>query len=351
VADTSNKTEQPTGRRLAKARTEGHFPVSREFVAAIQFLAFVALVSARGSDWIYQTRQLIRVLVERAFQPGLGVKDVVFLFTVVLQHAFLPLGLAGGLLLVITLMTQFATTKIGFSLKKLQPNIQRLNPLPKLQQMPRENMTAMIRSAFMLLLFGSVVYLIVRDNIDALVVIPLADARAGIHQLGASVIELLWKTSAVFLGFGCLDFFRRRRQHHTEMKMSRQEVRDELKESEGSPEIKMRIRQLRRDLRRRRMMQAIPTATAVIVNPTHYAVALRYEHDSMAAPVVVAKGRNYLALRIRQLAVHHQVPLIENPPLAQALYGSVKVGQEIPPHLYRAVAEILAYIFRVMHRG
>jgi flagellar biosynthetic protein FlhB len=134
------------------------------------------------------------------------------------------------------------------------------------------------------------------------------------------------------------------------MKMSRQEVRDELKESEGSPEIKMRIRRLRRDLRRRRMMQAIPTATAVIVNPTHYAVALRYDHESMAAPVVVAKGRNYLALRIRQLAVHHQVPLIENPPLAQALYKSVDVGQEIPQHLYRAVAEILAYVFRIMNR-
>jgi flagellar biosynthetic protein FlhB len=349
VAD-SSKTEQPTARRLSKARTEGHFPVSREFVTALQFLAFVALVSAKGPEWIIQTRYLIRELVERAFQPAFGVKDVVFLFTVVLQHAFVPLGLAGAFLLVITLAMQLATTKIGFSLKKLQPNIQRLNPLPKLQQMPKENVTAMLRSVFMLLLFGTVVYLIVRDSIDTLIVIPLADARVGIQQVGSSVVELLWKSSAIFLAFGCIDLFRRRRQYQAEMRMSRQEVRDEVKESEGSPEIKMRIRRLRRDLRRRRMMQAVPTATAVLVNPTHYAVALRYDHDSMAAPVVVAKGRNYLALRIRQLAVHHHVPLIENPPLAQALYKSVDVGQEIPPHLYRAVAEILAYVFRMMHR-
>lgn len=335
---------------MAKARTEGHFPVSREFVAALQFLAFVALLSANGAEWIAQTRQLMRALIQRAFQPTLDLKDIVYLFTVVIQHAFVPLGVAGAALMGITLAAQVTTTKLGFSLKKLQPDFQRFNPLPKLKQMPRENVTAAVRASLMLLLFGGVIYLIVKDNMESFFLLPLTDARSGAHQLGGSVLELLWKTSAVFLAFGCIDFFRRRRRYTVEMKMSRQEIRDELKESEGSPEIKMRIRRIRRDLRRRRMMQAVPTATAVIVNPTHYAVALRYEHDSMAAPVVVAKGRNYLALRIRQLAVHHQVPLIENPPLAQALYKSVDVGQEIPPHLYRAVAEILAYVYRLMHR-
>jgi flagellar biosynthetic protein FlhB len=111
--------------------------------------------------------------------------------------------------------------------------------------------------------------------------------------------------------------------------------------------VRGKIKRLRRDLARRRMMKAVPTATAVIVNPTHYAVALRYAHDSMATPIVVAKGKNYLALRIRQLAIESGVALVENPPLAQALYKSVEVGQEIPPNLYRAVAEVLAYIHRL----
>jgi len=132
------------------------------------------------------------------------------------------------------------------------------------------------------------------------------------------------------------------------MRMSKQEVRDELKQTEGNPQIKMRIRRLQRDSRRRRMMEDVKTATALIVNPTHYAVAIRYQHETMSAPVVVAKGKNYLAARIRAKALEHQVPLVENPPLAQALYKSVEVGQQIPPHLYRAVAEILAYIFRLM---
>jgi flagellar biosynthetic protein FlhB len=133
------------------------------------------------------------------------------------------------------------------------------------------------------------------------------------------------------------------------MRMSKQEIRDEFKEVEGSPLIKSRIRRIRRDLARRRMMQEIPHAAAVIVNPTHYAVALSYTMNSSGAPKVIAKGKNYLALRIRQRAIENQIPLIENPPLAQALYKAVDVGQEIPAQFYRAVAEVLAYIFKLMH--
>ena len=129
----------------------------------------------------------------------------------------------------------------------------------------------------------------------------------------------------------------------------REEIRQEMKESDGNPEIKGKIRQLQQERARQRMMQEVPKADVVITNPTHYAVAIRYEVNSMGVPVVVAKGKNYLALRIRELARKNQVPVIENPPLAQALYKSVEVGQEIPAHLYRAVAEILAYLYRVLN--
>jgi flagellar biosynthesis protein FlhB len=132
------------------------------------------------------------------------------------------------------------------------------------------------------------------------------------------------------------------------LKMSRQEIKDESKEMEGSPQIKARIRRLQIAMRRRHMMKDVSTATAVIVNPTHYAVAIRYEMETMSAPVVVAKGKNFLAARIRKIAIENQVPIIENPPLAQALYKAAEVGQEIPAHLYRAVAEILAYVYKLM---
>ena len=134
------------------------------------------------------------------------------------------------------------------------------------------------------------------------------------------------------------------------LKMTKQEIKEENKGNEGDPHIKQRIRRLRRELLRRRMMQQVPQATAVIVNPTHFAVAIRFDNDTMASPVVVAKGKNWLALRIRQVAVESEVPIVENPPLARALYGAVEVGSAISPEFYKAIAEILAYVYRLMGR-
>ena len=130
--------------------------------------------------------------------------------------------------------------------------------------------------------------------------------------------------------------------------MTKQEVRDEVKEVEGNPHTKARIRRLQRDLLRRQMMSDVASASAVITNPTHYAVAIRYDMDNAGAPKVVAKGKNYLARRIRERAHEHEIPIVENPPLARALYKAADIGQEIPVHLYRAVAEVLAYIYRIM---
>ena len=167
--------------------------------------------------------------------------------------------------------------------------------------------------------------------------------------MGASLTALLWRGAGLFMLFGTIDLVRQKRRYAKDMRMSRHDIKEEFKESEGNPQMKMRIRRLMRDRIRRNMMKQVPTATAVIVNPTHYAVAIRYQLDWTTAPRVVAKGKNYLALRIRQRALDHQVPLIENPPLAQALYKSAEIGQEIPANLYRAVAEILAYVYRLMN--
>jgi flagellar biosynthetic protein FlhB len=169
--------------------------------------------------------------------------------------------------------------------------------------------------------------------------------------IGASFRDFLWKAAALFCGIGILDFVRVYRHHYKSLRMTKLEVRDELKETEGNPQIKQRVRRIQRDMARRNMLREIPNATAVIVNPTHFAVAIRYDMEEMSAPRVLAKGKNYLALRIRQIAVEHEVPIVENQPLAQALYKSADVGQEIPPQLYRAVAEVLAYIYKLMHPG
>jgi flagellar biosynthetic protein FlhB len=203
--------------------------------------------------------------------------------------------------------------------------------------------------AIMIPAFGAAIYYLVADNFQSYLSLPLRSVPDGASLVAGSIQTLLWKASFVFIVFGSVDLLRQKRRYQNDLKMSKQDIRDEFKEVEGNPLMKQRIRRIRRDMARRRMMHEVPTATAVIVNPTHYAVALKYSMDAKGAPMVVAKGKNYLALRIRQKAVENQVPLIENPPLAQALYKSVDVGQEIPAQFYRAVAEVLAYIFKLMN--
>jgi flagellar biosynthesis protein FlhB len=224
-----------------------------------------------------------------------------------------------------------------------------LNPVTKLRELPHQNLSSLLEAVFLLPLFLGAVYFIARDRLEAFLLLPLQSVASGARLLGVSLMDLLWKAAGLFVVFGCVDLFRQMRRYQQDLRMSKQEIKEEMKDVEGNPQMKARIRRIQRDRARRRMMKEVPKATAVIVNPTHFAVAIRYQMDSMAAPVVVAKGKNYLALRIRQKALEHQVPIIENPPLAQALYKSVDVGQEIPAHLYRAVAEILAYIFKLMN--
>ena len=334
---------------MLKAREEGNFPSARIFVGAIQFLAFVAMLGSWGGTWITATHQTMAQLLHHAMAPNLDPAFILNLSVELIERTFMPLAVLGCVLIGVTLAAQLMVTRLGVSLKKLAPDPKRLNPVNRLRELPRQNIPALLQALVMLPVFGSAVYFLVRDDFQGFLSLPLKSVTAGAAQVGASIQTLLWKASFVFLVFGAVDLFRQKRRYQQDLRMSKQEIRDELKEVEGSPLMKQRIRRLRRDMARRRMMQEVARATAVIVNPTHYAVALKYSMQSAGAPTVVAKGKNYLALRIRQRAIDHQVPLVENPPLAQALYKSVDVGQEIPAQFYRAVAEILAYIHRLMN--
>src|SRR5579864_22060 len=336
MSDRSQKTEQATARRVDRARREGQFPVAKQFVAAAQFLAFTAIVSRWGGAWLDQVRHSTRFLILRAFSSSLTIADCIRLTGDLLYRMFLPLTIAGGALLAITLGAQLAVTRFGVSTKKLAPDVGRLSPLARLRELPRQNLPALIQAMVLLPLFGAAVYFICRNRFAEYFVLPLEGVETGVRQVGDSLATLLWNGAGVFMLFGSIDLVRQRMRYRRDLRMSRQEIRDEFKETEGNPQMKMRIRRIVRDRLRRNMMKEIHTATAVIVNPTHYAVAIRYQMEWMSAPKVVAKGKNYLALRIRERAVNHQVPLVENPPLAQALYKSADVGQEIPAHLYRA---------------
>jgi flagellar biosynthetic protein FlhB len=342
------KTEQATPRRLIKARKEGQFAASRDFVSGLQFTVFVVLIAQAGPSLLASLKEVTRGLFIEAFRTDLGPATIIGVLHEALSRGLTPLLYASGILMVTAVAFQISSTGFSFSLSRMLPKASNFDIFSKLQSLPQKGLVSAMQAIALVAVFGATIYWIVTTSGQRLLMIPLSSFQVGLETLRSLCMDLLWKGAAVFLLFGFIDFFRQKRKFSKQMRMSKQDIRDEVKESEGNPQTKMRIRRLQRDVRRRRMMDEVKTATAVVVNPTHYAVAIRYQHDTMAAPLVVAKGKNYLALRIRARALEFGVPLIENPPLAQALYKSVDVGQHIPPHLYRAVAEILAYIYRLM---
>lgn len=343
----SSRTEKPTARRLEKARSEGQFVVSRDMITAGHFLMFVILLGAWFPTWFTGMKEMLRESLTAAFQGDLEPSRAPGIARALMDRAFLPLsGLAVAAVLT-SLAVHLSVTKMGFSLKKFQPDFGRFNPVNKIRQVATQAPGSLLQAVAMLAVFSTTIYYLAMANAGIFLSLPFASLQVGLAKIASSLKELLWKATAVFIVFGAIDFIRQQRRYTKGLRMSKQEVKDEAKDMEGNPHVRGKIRRLRRDLARRRMMKAVPTATAVIVNPTHFAVALKYEHTSMATPIVVAKGKDFLALRIRQIAIENQVPLVENPPLAQALYKSVEVGREIPSNLYRAVAEVLAYIHRL----
>ncbi len=211
----------------------------------------------------------------------------------------------------------------------------------------------LVQALLLLPLAGVVLYFELTENLNAFLELAWLHPNSAVARVGGTLQTLLWRAAGLFLLIGVIDLIWQRRRYMNQLKMSKQEIREEHKDQEGNPQIKARVRRIQRDMARKQMMKEVPKATAIIVNPTHYAVAIRYSLPTASgepgtAPRVVAKGKNYLAARIRKLAMDNQIPIVENPPLARALYKSVDVGQEIPGHLYRAVAEILAYIYRLM---
>lgn len=342
-------TEKPTPRRLEKARKEGNYASSRELIAAGQFLVFVCLLWAWSGPLLDQLKSTVAATLEFETLPRIDVQEVVARSRTLAANIAFPVLAAGSMVILFSLAVQLAVTRFGLAPQKLVPDLGRLNPSRRLRNLFSQNIFSALQAIALITLGVAVVWRQTRVNLQSYLNLQFVPPATALVWIGSLVGGLLWRAALVLAVVGLLDLLRQKRSWIRQLMMSKQEIREELKESEGNPQIKMRIRRIQRDLARRSMMKAVPTATAVVVNPTHYAVAIRYDMGSMAAPKVVAKGRNYLALRIRQIAIENQVPVVENKPLAQSLYKAVEVGQDIPAHMYRAVAEILAYIYRLMN--
>ena len=260
MADRSGKTEPATQRRLDKARKEGQFPSAREFVGALQFMVFLLLLGAGGAGWFSGFCQTTRALFRQAFAPELRSEDLIHLAWQICWLHFLPLALAGLAVALATLGFRLITTRFGLSLNRLAPDPARLNPLARIKELPRQNLPMLFQSVVLLPLFLWAVYTMARDKLDAFLALPLESASSGWRFLGGSLMELFWKAAGVFLIFGAVDLLRQMRRHQQDLRMSKQEIKEDLKDLEGNQQMKARIRRLMRDRVRRQMMKEVPKA-------------------------------------------------------------------------------------------
>jgi len=342
-----NKTEKATPRRRQKAREQGQVARSRDLVSGLAALAAVALMAwqlpAFATDWRALLRSALNAAAANAGPLAPGWRGDLLLFRGV--------ALAASMSWLIAVLAGVAQGGLVFAPSALAPSLNRFNPVSRMGQL--FSLSAVSRLLKSLLPAAVLVYLSVAVLARDWTMLPSLLHGTGKTLLAfttSQLFEISWKAGLVLLVWSAADYLFERWRHENELKMSRQDLRDEFKETEGNPAVKIRIRRLQRQARRRRMLKDVERAAVVITNPTEYAIALEFRMD-MEAPVVVAKGRNLLAAQIREVALWNGIPLVENPPLAHALYRAVEIGQSIPPKLYAVVAEILAAIWRAQARA
>ncbi|MBK8908827.1 MAG: flagellar biosynthesis protein FlhB [Rhodospirillales bacterium] len=349
--DDSQKTEQPTSRRLEKGRQRGQVAVSQEVKSWAVLTAGALGVLFLAPSLAHDIATFGRVFIEQPHALRVDADSV--------QTALMGLMLVVGrivapliaLIMVAALGVSLVQSGLLWAPAKIKPEFSKVSPLKGIKRL--FSMRTLVEfgkgilklSAVSVVAFGLAIPLLG----DA-ALLPNLSVAVTLDRLHAIAISLIAGTVGVLTVVAGLDYMFQRYSFMKDMRMTRQEVRDEHKQSEGDPQIKARIRKLRAERAQRRMMAAVPEADVVITNPTHYAVALKYEMAAMAAPKLVAKGVDSLALRIREVAGEHDVPIVENPPLARALYASVELDEDVPPQHYQAVAEVIGYVMRLKGR-
>jgi flagellar biosynthetic protein FlhB len=340
----SSKTEQATPRRKQKAREKGQVARSRELVTALATMCAGLLLAHEAASFPAVWRSL---LARSLTIPEQGANEWFVHPAQTASALLLRVAILIGCTWAIAVASAIAQGGFVFAPSALAPNPSRLSPVARIEQLLSiQSFARLLKS---LLPVALILYLatdILLRSRASMLWFAGRNGNALTRAILAPVFEMLWKGALVLLVWSGIDYLVERRKLEGDLRMTRQELRDEYKETEGNPAVKARIRRLQRQVRRRRMLRAVEKATVVITNPTQFAIALEYR-PSMAAPVVLAKGRNLLAAQIKQIARWHGIPLVENPPLAHALYRAVEIGQAIPPKLYRVVAEILAAIYRI----
>lgn len=351
------KTEPATSKKLNDIRKEGQVSKSKELITAVSLMSlFIILkiyLSKLGTgliDVYTQVYNSISKVVDDSYN-GLPIRtagSVMQQVIIDMIKLVIPILLVA---IVIAILGNMLQQKWMVTAKPLQPKFSKISPISGFKRMfSVRQLVELIKSIAMISIIMIVVYNTVKSKMNILLTFYDVGLNTALSTIGSIIIDLGIKISAVFLIVGFADLFYQRIKFKNDNMMTKQEIKDEFKNTEGDPQVKGQIKRRMQEVSRRRMMQQLPEADVVITNPTHFAVALKYEPDAGKAPVVTAKGADYLAFQIKDKAKEYNIAIVENKPLARILYHNIDIGMEIPPELYQAVAEILAVVMRTNNR-
>lgn len=343
------KTEEPTAKRKQDALKKGQVGRSQEINAAFVLLAGFFILKSLGGDAVHEVMNYSTYIYSNLnFDVNEESIMQIFISIVILMaKTSMPLML---FIMIIGLAMNVAQVGFNFSTEKLSFDPGKLNPIKGFGRIfSKRSLVELVKSLLKLAIIGSLVYIYLSEELLQMPKLIFTDLFAGVNKVSDIVFGLAFKIIGMFFIMACMDLYYQKWQTNQDMKMTKQEVKEEFKQQEGDPQIKGKIRQKQRQMAMSRMMQEVPKADVIITNPTHFAVALKYE-PGMPAPIVLAKGQDLVAQKIKEIARDNRVPIVENKPLARAIYAAVEPGDSIPQELFKAVAEVLAYVYKLKQR-
>ena len=346
--DKSQQTEEPTAKRLEQAREQGDVVKSTELTAFILLGGGTLAIAMFGKYTAMGVARTLTLFLEEPDTMSVDGPGLLAMMRALLPQLAMALAPFFAVLCVAGLTGHLLQSRPGFSLDKIAPDFSKVSPLAGFKRMfGVEGWMNLLKGLAKMIIVGLAIWTQLWPERGGLEAILNQSTAAVLSDMSRLLFKVLMASLSALGVIAGLDYFWQRMRFMARNRMSKQEIKEEYRQNEGDPTIKAKIRQLRHERAKKRMMTAVPNATVVIMNPTHYAVALQYESGKMAAPVCVAKGVDALALRIRAVAEENDVPVVENPPLARALHAAVKIDDEIPVEHYKAVAEVIGYVMKL----
>ncbi len=352
--DESQKTEEPTEKRLRDARQKGNLPISREAGTLLSVFVMLILAAFSGPDAAAQIMVVLKGLSANAHDIAIGdvIADPMAVSAGILWALLPSLALIFGAFAIGGIAAAAGQNAIAVAGDRIKPKLSNISPIKGVSRLfSWSSIMEFLKGIVKIVLIGTVTSMLILSDLERMELMVGADLSVLPSLIREAAIELLLVTLIASAVIASADILWRRWDWRKKLRMTRQDVKDEHKHSEGDPQIKARVREIRRERARKRMMAAVPDSTVIVTNPTHYAVALKYDRGRMPAPICVAKGVDRTALRIKEVARNHSVPIIENRILARALYGTVEIDQIIPREHFETVAEIITYVYKIDQRA